>query len=236
MTKLSSLTARTAPRLTDLFYGTDVPATGDFSYTLAQLRMGGISVKDFGAKGDYDPIARTGTDDTAAFNAVWVEAVNATKTLISEPQGTAATSVTIVIPAGFYRIDGSINWAGTSTAQNIHVIAYGAVLFGRHPTGTSPTSAKPIIDMLGTRWAHINGLTTFGDDTDTPRCGIQIGRFSSAAIGNNVFRDVTTLGFYTLCGFYNVACETTQFLGCRFQNNEQTNDTFACRSGIIDHH
>ena len=206
----------------------DVIATGSTTpRSLADRFAEVVNVKDYGALGDYDPIARTGTDDTAAFNTVWSNAIAAAKTLISGPSGTAATSVTIRIPAGFYRINGSINWADTRIAQNIHVIAYGAVLFGRHPTGTSPTSAKPVVDMIGTRWAHINGLTIFGDATDTPRCGIQIGRYSSAAVGNNVFRDVTTLGFYTLAGFYNVASETTQFLGCRFHNNEATNDTFA---------
>ena len=236
LNELAAASALTATDLTIIGQGTNafkaalsalktffsaITATGSpTERSLADRFAEVVNVKDHGATADYDPIARTGTDDTAAFDSVWADAVAAAKTLISGPAGASATSVTILIPPGFYRINGSINWTDTRVAQNINVIAYGAVLFGRH------TVAKPVVDLLGTRWAHINGLTIFGDDTDTPRCGIQIGRFSSAAIGNNVFRDVTTFGFYTLTGFYNVASENTQFLGCRFHNSEETNDTF----------
>ncbi len=89
MTKLVGINnPRTAPRLPDLVYGIDSAGGADYSFTLDQLRMSVISVKDYGATGDGS------TDDTAAIQAA-IDAAEVTGGLL-------------VVPPGTYRVDGLI--------------------------------------------------------------------------------------------------------------------------------
>ena len=82
---------RAAPRMGDLFYGTDSGGVADFDYTFDQLRMGAISVKDYGAVGDGV------ADDTAAIQAT----IDAATTGIS-------ASARVVFPGGTYKIESSL--------------------------------------------------------------------------------------------------------------------------------
>lgn len=64
-----------------------------------------FNVRDFGAVGDYDPVAKTFTDDTAAFRKAWAAALEAAKLTGVAGPGWKGQALGIYVPAGFYHID-----------------------------------------------------------------------------------------------------------------------------------
>lgn len=162
-----------------------------------------LSVKDFGAVGDYDDETRTGTDDTAAFNLAFA----AIKAHVYDYR----VGASLMIPPGRYRIDGCID-ATLFNAHGFSIQAEGAILFSRNAGGVC-------LDLTGSRWLQLQGLEIVGDSTDVPACGLRFGRTGIASTtgeatrlntysaGPNHFSDVTITGHFTQCGMYNHASE-----------------------------
>lgn len=164
----------------------------------------------------YGAIADGTTDCTTAFNSMWQDVVSALQTVDSNIK---YVPVTIFIPPGTYNIASSINFTGLF-AWNIHVLAHGAVLKG---TGTN----KHVIEMLGSRGIHLDGLTILGDATNTPMSGIFYGCDATNTNGNNKMSDVKVIGSFNKAAVWNIGCETSQHINCQFNNSKADTSTYA---------
>lgn len=165
MTLLADIAARTVPRLNDLFYGTDSGGATDYSFTLSQLRMGAISVKDYGAVGNWD--GTSGADDTAAIQAA-IDAAEAHAKIGRPP---------IVFPAGAYKITSP----GLTILENgMRLIGLGGRSFSEGLTGLTgstlitPDSSFTLMSVggsfqqhQGTVIEHLNFRSSSGDNTTT---------------------------------------------------------------------
>jgi hypothetical protein len=101
-----------------------------------------------------------GTDNTAAFNAAWQYIRNGGRT-----DGLFNYTIRhIVVPIGEYLVVGSINWTNCQL-MGLHII-------GQRATIRSVAAGKVAIDMLGTRYATVMGLTVIGDAGAVPLCGL----------------------------------------------------------------
>jgi hypothetical protein len=79
-----------------------------------------FDVTAFGAVGDYDVIAGTGTDCTAAFRAAWAAALDHARRFVNDVYLNWLTTVGIYVPAGRYYVDLSDDLLeGRSTAQPV---------------------------------------------------------------------------------------------------------------------
>lgn len=172
-----------------------------------------VNVLQFGARRDAAPGPDTGTDDSAAFNALteylrasmyWGDQVNGYR----EGVGT----VRIVIPPGYYLLENSWDLTDFRQARNITIEAQGAVLIGRTP-------GFAVVDALDSRWLHFHGLTVHGSIHAPPRCGVQIGKTGQiTAVGNNALDEVRCVGSFELAAFANFGSETTTHKRCRYVN------------------
>lgn len=117
------------------------------------------------------------------------------------------------IPAGLYRIDDSVNFTNLK-ARNTILEASGAVFHGRGAT-------KNVVDMTGTRWLQIHGLTVFGDEANPPKCGILFGPQGTETSGNNAFFGVNVTGHFDKTCFWNIGSETTTYVRTRGANYNQ---------------
>lgn len=145
-------------------------------------------------------------DCTSAFNALWAAVKESFIDVSSEDYVTR----NLLIPPGRYLISGSINWTGLK-ARNVNVLGWGAVLVG---TGMG----KNTVDLIGTRWVQIHGLTVFGDEGSMPKCGILIGPEGTTTSGNNYFNGVNVTGHFTHAALWNIGSETTTYVRSRFAN------------------
>ena len=154
--------------------------------------------------------ARTGlVDQTSALNAFW----QYIKTTFVDVSSEDYVKVVGNIPAGLYRIDGSVNFTNLK-ARNTIVEANGAVFHGRGVT-------KNVVDMTGTRWVQVYGLTIFGDETDPPKCGLILGPQNAETSGNNVFSGINVTGHFLRTACWNIGSETTTYVRSRFANYNQ---------------
>jgi len=156
-----------------------------------------INVRNFGAVGDGV------ADDTAAINAAMAY-------LRAHPIGggspgvsTQAYCAKFVIPPGRYLITGTLNWT-LLYSLTLYIEASGALIVGR-------TSGKPMIDALGSRFLHVEGLTLLGDTVNSPSIGLQIGRYDAQSADLHHFENMTISGVFTFCALYNFAAESTVF-------------------------
>lgn len=171
-----------------------------------------VNVLQFGAKRDAVPGLDTGTDDSAAFNAL-TEYLRESM-YSSGPNGyrEGIGMVRIVIPPGYYLMESSWNLTDFRSARNITIEGHGAVLIGKTP-------GYAVVDALDSRWLHFHGLTVHGSLQAPPRCGIQIGKTGQVtAVGNNALDEVRCMGSFELAAFANFGCETTTHRRCRYIN------------------
>ena len=169
-----------------------------------------INVKDYGAVGDGV------TDDTAALNLAFDAMRAAIKTGYSPDN---LLPVQLVISPGVYRVDGSVN-ATMLDEHGWSISAYGAVLVG-HGAG------KAVFDLLGSRFGSVRGLTVYGDGTDSPKFGIQHGRYGSAPADLVKFYDVDVNGTFTSGALYNYSGETVGHFACRYTNDHNSLSSYA---------
>jgi hypothetical protein len=148
-------------------------------------------------------------DQTSALSAFWQYIKSTFVDVSSEDY----VKVVGDIPAGLYRIDGSVNLTNIK-ARNTILEASGAVFHGRGAT-------KNVVDMTGTRWLQIHGLTIFGDEANPPKCGILLGPQGTETSGNNAFFGVNVTGHFLKTCFWNIGSETTTYVRTRGANYNQ---------------
>lgn len=161
-----------------------------------------VSVKDFGAKGDG--IA----DDTNALNEFW--AYIKTDLISLYPVSLPFATKNYVIPPGVYRVTSSVNWTALQ-AWNVQIEANGAVIVGE-------VNGKSIVDSIGCRGVHIQGLGVIGHPSFTPKSGILIGPVGTNTCGNNKFSDVKIFGNFSISAMHNIGSETTRHDMCYYMN------------------
>ena len=157
-----------------------------------------------------DFFAKTGlVDQTSAISAFW----QYIKSTFIDVSSEDYVKVVGKIPAGLYRIDGSVNFTNIK-ARNTIIEANGAVFHGRG-------AANNVVDMTGTRWLQIHGLTIFGDEIDPPKCGLLMGPQTTETSGNNMFVGMNVTGHFLKTAGWNIGSETTTYFRTRFANYNQ---------------
>lgn len=172
------------------------PVTGAVARTQEQKNLDTLNVMDFGAVGDGT------TDDTAAFNLL---TAHLRANFIDTDYDHAG--VQLLIPPGRYSVS---SWDLTSLLiRNVHVHAHGAVLLAR-------TAGKHVVDMIGSRFIKVHGLTVYSGSTVIAKSGVQIGPKGTETCGNFAFNDVLLMGYYASAPYMNLGAETTVLDNCGF--------------------
>lgn len=184
--------------------------------TMAEINALGdassINARDFGATGDGV------TDDTAALNAFFAAIRSATSTY-PIPEGVTPRGV---IPPGVYKC-GNVN-ATNIRAMNWMLECQGAVLYGN-------IAAKPVLDMMGTRWFTVRDLTIYGDQTNKPTFGLQHGRIvANESNGECRFINLKMDGYFTKASYINLGAEIVTLEQPHFYNH----DTGASYCAVLD--
>jgi len=176
-----------------------------------------VSVVDFMSteqKNDFFSGAAL-VDQTSALNAFWQYMKSTFVDVSSEDYLKKCGEV----PSGVYRVDGSVNWTNIK-ARNTIVVAHGAVFYGRGAT-------KNVLDMTGTRWLQVYGLTVFGDEVEPPKNGLLLGPQNVETSGNNAFFGCNFTGHFGKTAVWNIGSETTTWVRCRAVNYNQAADAKA---------
>ena len=181
-----------------------------------------VNVKDFGATGNGV------TDDTAALNAA-VTYLKAHRAVGAGVQGVTSQSyaATLVIPQGRYKVTSTLNWTGL-TSLSLEIDCRGCVIDGM-------TRGTPVIDALGSRWLRVRGLTIFGNSSQSPSIGLQIGRSNGDSADDHHFTDLTLVGTFTFTALYDFASETTLFDHLLVWNEGVTSSSFGVVLDGINH-
>ena len=209
--------------------GSTVTATGSTTArTLANRFADVINVKDYGAVGDWNDSAQTGTNDTSAIQAAIDAAIQASN------NGEARS---VFFPVGEYLITSPLNL----TADNGSISRRGIRLFGEtagsgdYTHGTKivgKTSGKAIIEIIDNDNFQLENLTLINSATDGATVGIyqarRTGGGGSLWSGNCYFNNVTIKfsndtitqnnNFGTI-GIINVAGEETTYDRCEVWAN-----------------
>lgn len=111
---------------------------------------------------------------------------------------------------GVYRTTKSINWSALQ-AWNVHIEANGAVIIGE-------VEGKSVVDNIGCRGVHVQGLSVIGHPSFTPKSGILTGPVGTYTCGNNKFSDVKILGRFSIAPMHNIGSETTRHESCYYMN------------------
>lgn len=161
---------------------------------------------------------RAGTglvDQTSALNAYWQYVKSTFVDVSSEDY----VKVVMEIPAALYRIDDvrGVNLTNIK-ARNTILAGNGAVFHGRGNTN--------IVDMTGTRWLQMHGLTIFGDEENPPRSGLLLGPQNNETSGNNMFVGTNVTGHFQKTACWNIGSETTTYKRARFANYNQDPDAY----------
>ena len=209
--------------------GYDVTALGSSeARSLANRFADVINVKDYGAVGDWNDSAQTGTNDTSAIQAAIDAAIQASN------NGEARS---VFFPVGEYLITSPLNL----TADNGSISRRGIRLFGEtagsgdYTHGTKivgKTSGKAIIEIIDNDNFQLENLTLINSATDGATVGIyqarRTGGGGSLWSGNCYFNNVTIKfsndtitqnnNFGTI-GIINVAGEETTYDRCEVWAN-----------------
>lgn len=179
-----------------------------------------LNIRQFGAKGDYDPENRTGTDDTAAFNA----ASALIREALRSSNKNKLTDRVIVIPPGNYLVT-SVDFtdlrATAQLGQTCTVLGYGAHLYCKTPGAVA-------VDLTNSLGISLEGLAVIGDELSPPRVGIQLARgITGLSAGRHRLQSVVVAGHYTLSSVYNFASEREHVSDCQFTNNYPSTTAYA---------
>lgn len=77
------------------------------------------------------------------------------------------------------------------------------------------------LDFTGSRGGNMSNVTVYGEESSMPARGIQFARSAAEGFGfcdNWKLENVTTIGYFSVAGFYGYAQETTHYDHCRFWN------------------
>ena len=114
---------------------------------------GRVSVKAYGAKGDYDPVANTGHDDTAAIRKA-IKAVAASGETLCFPPGKYKITGALALPSDF-RLTGA-------SAANCKLI-------------TPTCSSFPVFDINGRARIHLSDISVeYGESPTASTAGLYV--------------------------------------------------------------
>ena len=173
----------------------------------------GITVRDFGAVGDGV------ADDTAA--------INAALTYIRSHLVAGHATFRLVFPAGRYVVTGPLNFTGFTSIGSVVIDGCGSEIWLK--------SATAKIDCLSSRWLTFRDLSIYGDPTNTPAIGIQIGRISTLNADFITMVNVKCYGNFSFAPLYNFASETFTAYSCTFDNNATTAGAWCIVQDGINH-
>ena len=128
----------------------------------------------------------------------------------------------IEIPPGEYLLDvtsDSVDWSNI-VCYNTYIKAHGAVFHARG-------AGKNVIDLLGCRGIHIQGLDIVGHETDSPICGILTGNITTGVTGNHYFEGVRIYGHWSKAALWSIGAETTNYAGAWFVNEKVDASVYA---------
>jgi len=194
--------------------GTLVTTAGGTARSLITRFEEVINVKDYGAAGDGT------TDDTAAINLAF--AALRAEFLITDGVEESYPG-TVLFPPGRYKISAAIDAT--------MIWGYGWKIEGTGAQIESSASGAAMLDLFGSRFGEINGLTFYGDDTTVPAWGIIMGRESSLSpfrsTGDFVLNRVTFFGYFSKGCLYNFAAESVTYNSCVFWNRHSSASSYA---------
>lgn len=150
-------------------------------------------VQAYGAVCNGTPGSATGTDDTVAINSA-TAAIRA----LSAPNSIG--SVILQFPKGktcLIATSGGINLTGL---RNLGLQVVGMNL-------TCATSGTPCVDALFSQSFEIDSPIIYGNATNPPSIGLQIGRKDTQTADNNIIIHPVIHGTFTQSSFYNFASE-----------------------------
>eukprot|EP01050_Picozoa_sp_SAG11_P030628 SAG11_NODE_9146_length_938_cov_1.455304_1_plen_253_part_10 len=154
---------------------------GAVNRTLAEVLREHVSVKDFGAAGNCWQTTPSGgdcLDDTAAFVAAFAWAT---------AHGHGHGPVTVHVPSGGYRIDGTLSLGGEL------VLERGATL---RRIANYSGSSEPIVRLSG-QHGILRGLGSLSTENPSPRGVVNVGPANLSHYDNvefNTVADVTIIG------------------------------------------
>lgn len=200
--------------------GSSSVATGATTFRTDSERAAEVvNVRDFGAKGDG------ATDDTVAIQA----AITRGRTIYNADD---RTGFTLYFPPGVYVVSSNtINFTNFSN-KGPKISGRGATLWGK-------IAGKPVLDLTGWRWADIDGLYVYGDNTVTPSYGILYQRAGvgagDSACSNGSWQNVTTNGKFLVAGVYIMSCETTKYYVLHAFNSNTAPNTYGLVLDGVNH-
>lgn len=149
---------------------------------------GSVSVKQFGAKGDFS------VDDYPAIAAA-IAFVGILGGTVHVPYGRYKTTSTIYLPSGvnfigegYLRPNNTSSWQGTSSICAVH-------------TGAA------VLSLKGSNGCIVEDIALEGDLTTHPKCGLVLGRSSAASAGFHRINRVGVFGYFSQAGVYSIASE-----------------------------
>jgi hypothetical protein len=157
-----------------------------------------VNVMDYGAKCDFGS-----TDDGPAFNA-------AIAYIRSLPEGNGGLlNIRLVSPS-----TSSCFIATTINLTNLHI--NGLTIDLGHIE--CATNGKPCIDALASSQILWERLNIWGQSTNSPSIGVQIGRISSSNADVHTFLRPHIEGWFSFANFYNFASEDLTMVSPFFKN------------------
>ena len=178
--------------------------TGATTRTTRNKNRDVINVLDFGAVGDGT------TNDAAAIQAAidHLKSIsgNTRPTLVFGSEGGSRRQ---------FKVTSTLNFTQMRDVGFI-VDLNGSVLIGA-------TNGQPVIDALDSEHIEFRDGSIFGQDTQTPNYGIQIGRgISGQGAAYMSLRRINFTGSYTSACLLNSASEISRFEKCNFWNGDDT--------------
>ena len=152
---------------------------------------GGVSVKQFGARGD------SSTDDTTAIQNA-INAMSSYGGVVYVPTGQYKTTATILMSSGVSLI-GDGYWKGSDASLE------GVTSILATHTGAAMLSLKGAIGCT------VRNISLQGSQTAKPKTGLLLGRSSADSAGFHEISRVSITGWYTIAAIYTIASEDNLF-------------------------
>jgi hypothetical protein len=152
--------------------------------------LDGYSVTDYGVVCDGNPSTTAGTDNTTTFQ-------NAINNL--------QVGQTLAIPGGYCNVKGQLSFNGLTGITVKGSDSLNSVI---QYVGTSNTT-KSVFSLLGAKYVTVKDLhiSTEQVSATPPKTIVTLGRISSAAYGNHLFKRVSITGYATAAAVYSIASE-----------------------------
>ena len=174
-----------------------------------------FDVRAYGAKCDGT------TDDHAA----WQGAINAAAAVSAVVSGAPLAAKIVGCSQGPSLITTTLNFTGFTSFGNPGALGLVVDMTGTCLIGK--TNGAPVIDALGARYINWEHLCIYGNSTNAPNIGIQIGRATSASADDHYFHRPVIYGTFTFASFYNEASETVTVVEPFFNNASASGTPYA---------